>query len=108
MREVYAAQIESGTPVVITDLATAQLVKVAANAFLATKISFINAMAEVCEVTHADVTKLSEALSYDDRDRRPVPPCGLGLRRRLPTQGHPGLHGASRRARGRPSVVVPH
>jgi UDPglucose 6-dehydrogenase len=79
MREVYAAQIESGTPVVITDLATSQLVKVAANAFLATKISFINAMAEVCEVTHADVTKLSEALSYDDRIGGRFLHAGLGF-----------------------------
>jgi UDPglucose 6-dehydrogenase len=67
MREAFAPVIAGGTPVVVTDLATAQLVKVAANAFLATKISFINAMAEVCEVSHADVTKLSEALSYDTR-----------------------------------------
>jgi UDPglucose 6-dehydrogenase len=79
MREVYATQIEAGTPVVITDLATAQLVKVAANAFLATKISFINAMAEVCEVTHADVTKLSEALSYDARIGGRFLHAGLGF-----------------------------
>jgi UDPglucose 6-dehydrogenase len=79
MREVYAPQIEAGTPVVITDLATAQLVKVAANAFLATKISFINAMAEVCEVTHADVTKLSEALSYDARIGGRFLHAGLGF-----------------------------
>jgi UDPglucose 6-dehydrogenase len=59
MRAVFAPIIDSGVPVVVTDLATAQLVKVAANAFLATKISFINAMAEVCEVVHADVKKLS-------------------------------------------------
>ncbi len=49
LRDVFAAVIDAGSPVVVTDLATAQLVKVAANAFLATKISFINAMAEVCE-----------------------------------------------------------
>lgn len=67
LRGVYGSLIEAGTPTVICDLATAQLVKVAANAFLATKISFINAMAEVCEVAHADVAKLSEALSYDAR-----------------------------------------
>jgi UDPglucose 6-dehydrogenase len=79
MREVYAPQIDDGTPVVITDLATAQLVKVAANAFLATKISFINAMAEVCEVTHADVTKLSEALSHDARIGGRFLHAGLGF-----------------------------
>ena len=54
-------------PLVVTDLATAELVKQAANAFLATKISFINAMAEVCEVTGADVTRLAEALGHDGR-----------------------------------------
>jgi UDPglucose 6-dehydrogenase len=67
LRAAYAPLIAQGTPVVVTDFATAELVKVAANAFLATKISFINAMAEVCEVVHADVTTLSEALSYDPR-----------------------------------------
>lgn len=79
LREVYAPVIEAGTPVVVTDLATSELVKVAANAFLATKISFINAMAEVCEVTHADVTKLSEALAYDDRIGGRFLNAGLGF-----------------------------
>lgn len=63
----YTSIIEAGTPVVSTDLATAELVKVAANSFLATKISYINAMAEVCEATGADVSHLAEALSYDSR-----------------------------------------
>ncbi|GAA2888947.1 UDP-glucose/GDP-mannose dehydrogenase family protein [Streptosporangium fragile] len=67
LREVYTPMIEAGVPVVVTDYPTAELVKVAANAFLATKISFINAMAEVCEATHADVKQLSLALSFDDR-----------------------------------------
>lgn len=67
LREVYASMVSSGVPLIVTDYPTAEMVKVAANAFLATKISFINAMAEVCEAAHADVTKLSEALSYDDR-----------------------------------------
>jgi len=58
---------EHATPVLVTDLHTAELVKVAANSFLATKISFINAMAEVCEVTGADVSGLAKALSYDTR-----------------------------------------
>ena len=62
LRAAFAPAIEAGAPVVVTDFATAELVKVAANSFLATKISFINAMAEVCEVVHADVTQLSEAL----------------------------------------------
>jgi UDPglucose 6-dehydrogenase len=67
LRSVYAAVIARPTPVVISDLPTAELVKVAANSFLATKISFINAMAELCEATGADVTVLSEALSHDAR-----------------------------------------
>ncbi|MEV7084410.1 UDP-glucose/GDP-mannose dehydrogenase family protein [Streptomyces sp. NPDC093085] len=72
LREVYAPLLDprdgSGpVPLVVTDLATAELVKVAANSFLATKISFINAMAEVCEVAGADVALLAEALSYDPR-----------------------------------------
>ncbi|WP_240489738.1 UDP-glucose dehydrogenase family protein [Actinomadura atramentaria] len=67
LRVVYANPLAAGTPFITTDYATSELVKVSANAFLATKISFINAMAEVCEAAHADVTKLSEALSHDDR-----------------------------------------
>ena len=79
LRAVFAPVIEAGTPVVVTDFATAELVKVAANSFLATKISFINAMAEVCEVTHADVTQLAEALGYDDRIGRRFLNAGLGF-----------------------------
>jgi UDPglucose 6-dehydrogenase len=67
LREVYAEPLAAGVPFVVTDFATAELVKVAANAFLATKISFINAMAEVCEATGADVASLVEALAYDHR-----------------------------------------
>jgi UDPglucose 6-dehydrogenase len=67
LREIYAEALAAGTPFLVTDLATAELVKVAANAFLATKISFINAMAEVCEAAGADVMQLSEALGYDER-----------------------------------------
>ncbi|MEU9830350.1 UDP-glucose/GDP-mannose dehydrogenase family protein [Streptosporangium sp. NPDC048047] len=79
MREVYASMLEAGTPLVITDYPTAELVKVAANAFLATKISFINAMAEVCEAAHADVKQLSQALSYDDRIGGKFLNAGLGF-----------------------------
>jgi UDPglucose 6-dehydrogenase len=67
LREIYAEPLAAGVPVVVTDFATAELVKVAANAFLATKISFINAMAEVCEAADGDVAKLAEALAYDHR-----------------------------------------
>ncbi len=79
LREVYGPLIETGTPLVVTDFATAELVKVAANAFLATKISFINAMAEVCEATGADVTQLSQALSYDTRIGGRFLHAGLGF-----------------------------
>src|SRR3954466_6431862 len=79
LRSAFAPLIDGGTPVVVTDLATAQLVKVSANAFLATKISFINAMAEVCEAVHADVKKLSEALSYDSRIGGRFLHAGLGF-----------------------------
>jgi len=71
--------VSAGVPVVVTDFATAELVKVAANAFLATKISFINAMAEVCEATGADVTALSGALSYDTRIGGRFLNAGLGF-----------------------------
>ena len=67
LREVFEPILSAGTPVIVSDLATSELVKVAANSFLATKISFINAMAEVCEATGADVSILANALSLDDR-----------------------------------------
>jgi UDPglucose 6-dehydrogenase len=67
LHEAFAPIVAAGTPVVVTDLATAELVKVAANSFLATKISYINAMAEVCETVGADVRDLAAALAHDDR-----------------------------------------
>ncbi len=76
---VYAAALERDTPRVVTDFATAELVKVAANAFLATKISFINAMAEVAEATGADVTQLADAIGYDARIGRRFLNAGLGF-----------------------------
>jgi len=77
--EVYATALASGTPLVATDYETAELVKVAANAFLATKISFINAMAEVCEVSGADVVQLADAIGYDARIGRRFLNAGLGF-----------------------------
>ncbi|SHT78031.1 UDP-glucose 6-dehydrogenase [Mycobacteroides abscessus subsp. abscessus] len=79
LHEVYEALLNAGTPHLTADLATAELVKVAANAFLATKISFINAMAEVCEVVDADVVTLSRALGYDDRIGKRFLNAGLGF-----------------------------
>jgi UDPglucose 6-dehydrogenase len=77
--EVYAAALAEGTPKVMADLATAQLVKVAANSFLATKISFINAMAELCEATGADVTLLADAIGHDPRIGRHFLNSGVGF-----------------------------
>ena len=79
LREVYASMIDEGTPFLVTDFATAELVKVSANAFLATKISFINAMAELCEATGADVTQLADAIGYDERIGRKFLNAGLGF-----------------------------
>jgi UDPglucose 6-dehydrogenase len=77
--EVYAVALDAGTPLVVTDYATAELVKVAANAFLATKISFINAMAEIAEVSGADVTQLADAIGYDARIGRKFLNAGVGF-----------------------------
>jgi UDPglucose 6-dehydrogenase len=77
--EVYAFALNEGTPLVVADYATAELVKVAANAFLATKISFINAMAEIAEVTGADVTKLADAIGHDKRIGRRFLNAGVGF-----------------------------
>jgi UDPglucose 6-dehydrogenase len=79
LRAAFEPVIATGTPVVVTDFATAELVKVAANSFLATKISFINAMAEVCETTGADVTKLADAIGHDARIGRRFLNAGLGF-----------------------------
>jgi UDPglucose 6-dehydrogenase len=80
LRQVYAAPLADGTPGLVMDLETAELVKVSANAFLATKLSFINAMAEVCERVGADVVRLAEALACDQRigGRFLAPGLGFG------------------------------
>ena len=79
LREVYHPSVAKNTPFIVTDLATAELVKVAANAFLATKISFINAMAEIAEVTGADVTTLADAIGHDARIGRRFLGAGIGF-----------------------------
>jgi UDPglucose 6-dehydrogenase len=79
VRELYAPLLEEGVPFLLTDLQTAELVKVSANAFLATKISFINAISEVCEAAGADVTLLADALGYDPRIGRRFLNAGLGF-----------------------------
>ena len=76
---VYATALAAGTPRIVTDYATSELVKVSANAFLATKISFINAMAEIAEATGADVTQLADAIGHDARIGRRFLNAGLGF-----------------------------
>ena len=79
LREVYAPLIERGVPVVVGDLATAELIKYAANSFTATKLSFINAMAEVCEASGADIKTVTAALAYDPRIGGQYFTSGLGF-----------------------------
>lgn len=77
--EAYRPIIDAGTPVIVGGFSTAELVKVAANSFLATKISFINAMAEICDATGADVTMLAQALGHDERIGRRALGAGIGF-----------------------------
>jgi len=79
LKEVYASNLADNTPWVRADLPTAELVKVAANSFLATKISFINAMAEICEAAGGDVTVLAKAIGYDPRIGSRFLQAGIGF-----------------------------
>ena len=79
LRSVYGPLLEAGVPFISTDLSTAELVKVSANAFLATKISFINAMADLCEAAGADVVTLARAMGHDDRIGSRGLMAGLGF-----------------------------
>jgi len=79
LKEVYAVPLHEGTPLIVSDYPTAELVKVAANAFLATKISFINAFADLCDVTGANVTTLADAIGYDTRIGRRFLNAGIGF-----------------------------
>jgi len=79
LRDFYGSVLETGTPLVVTDFATAELVKVSANAFLATKISFINAVAEVCDATGGDVVALADAIGHDARIGRRFLNAGIGF-----------------------------
>jgi len=78
-REIYAQLLSENTPFILTNPPTAELVKASANAFLATKISFINAIAEVCDAAGADVKALAEAIGHDDRIGRKFLNAGLGF-----------------------------
>src|SRR5690606_384176 len=77
--EVHQSITDRGCPVVTTDLATAELAKCAANAFLATKISFINAMSELCDAAGADAVALADAIGHDERIGRQFLNAGLGF-----------------------------
>ncbi|MGW4777712.1 UDP-glucose dehydrogenase family protein [Streptomyces filamentosus] len=79
LREVYAVPVGEGSPFVVGDFPTAELVKTAANSFLATKISFINAMAEICEAAGGDVVKLAEAIGHDERIGNKFLRAGVGF-----------------------------
>ena len=79
LKEVYASNLKESTPWVRADLPTSELVKVAANSFLATKISFINAMAEICEAADGDVTVLAKAIGYDPRIGSRFLQAGIGF-----------------------------
>jgi UDPglucose 6-dehydrogenase len=79
LKEVYASNLKDNTPWVRADLPTSELVKVAANSFLATKISFINAMAEICEAADGDVTVLAKAIGYDPRIGHRFLQAGIGF-----------------------------
>jgi len=94
--DVYATILAKETPRLIVNFATAELVKVAANSFLATKISFINAMAEIADVTGANVTQLADAIGHDARIGRKFFERRDWLRWRLPAQRHPRFRGQGR------------
>lgn len=78
-REIYSSMIQDGTPFIVTDPPTSELVKTSANAFLATKISFINAIAEVCDAADADVRAIADAIGFDARIGRKFLNAGLGF-----------------------------
>ena len=104
---VRGRSLEAGSPVVVTDLATAELVKVAANSFLATKISFINAMAEVCEATGADVSDLADALGHDARiGGRFLKPGSASAAAACPRTSAPSCTGPRSSASGRRSAFL--
>ena len=104
---VYAPILERGTPRLVVNYPTAELVKVAANSFLATKISFINSMAELCDATGGDVARLAEAIGHDERIGHKFLRAGIGFGGGCLPEGHPRVHGPRRRARRRPVADLP-
>jgi UDPglucose 6-dehydrogenase len=79
LKEVYAEELTSDTPLIVTDYSTAELVKVAANAFLATKISFINSFADLADKVGADISTLADAIGHDTRIGRRFLNAGIGF-----------------------------
>lgn len=79
LEQVYASPLAAGTPLIVTDLPTAELVKGAANSYLATRLSFVNALAEVADAAGADISKLTEALGYDSRIGSQYLRAGIGF-----------------------------
>ena len=79
LKEVYKPVIDLGTPWIRADLPTSELVKVAANSFLATKISFINAVAQMCDRVGADVLMVAEGMGLDKRIGRQFLDAGIGF-----------------------------
>jgi UDPglucose 6-dehydrogenase len=78
IREIYRPQTDAGIPLLVTDLPTAELAKGAANAFLAVKISFINAMADICAATGGDISALADSLGLDPRIGKAFLRAGIG------------------------------
>ena len=106
-RDVYRDLVGEGIPFLVTDRETAELVKTSANAFLATKISFINAMAEICEATGADVSALANAIGHDARIGRKFLNAGIGFGGGCLPKDIRAFMATGRRARCRPGADVP-
>ncbi|TKJ47101.1 UDP-glucose 6-dehydrogenase [Candidatus Aerophobetes bacterium Ae_b3a] len=85
LKELYSPIINrkssrsDSVPLMITDLETAELIKHASNSFLTTKISFINAVADICEKTGADIEKVAEGMGYDPRIGVSFLKAGIGF-----------------------------
>ncbi len=95
--EVAAVYEPLGAPIVRTDLSSAEMIKLASNAYLATKISFINEIANVCDEVGADVTEVARGMGLDPRIGPRFLNAGTRLRRELLPQGHPGAEDAGRK-----------
>ena len=101
LREIYRPLFLNQAPILFTGRRTAELTKYAANAFLATKISFINEIADLCEAVDADVQDVARGIGLDNRIGAEIPPCRAGLWRQLLSQGHAGAAADGRGGGGR-------